>query len=74
MDIYQYLPPDAEDYINCVRKLAALLCKVMDESEKTEFVSEDDKFKALQRLADDVETVACLRGDRVYFMLTAPAT
>ena len=73
MDIYQYLPKSAEDYINCVRSLAALLHKAMDETESTQFVSENDRTRALQRLAEGVETVACLRGDSGVFSAGRPA-
>jgi hypothetical protein len=72
MDMYQYLPADAMDYVNCVRTLAALIYKAQDEVEKTEFVSDDEKSRALQRLADSVETIACLRGDSGIFYSGRP--
>jgi len=72
MDIYQYLPTDAESYINCVRMLAALIHKAMDEFEKTDFASVVDRSRSLQRLAASVETVACLRGDSGIFYASRP--
>jgi hypothetical protein len=39
----------------------------MDNAEETGFVSDGAKTKSLQRLAEAVETVACLRGDSGLF-------
>ncbi len=72
MDVYKYLPGDAENYIQCFRMLAALIYTAMDEVEKTRDSSEEDKARQLQRVADGVETIACLRGDSGLFYAARP--
>lgn len=72
MDISKYLPKDAEEYISSMRVLAAIIYEAMNETERTQFVSAADKAKSLQRLADGVETIACLRGDSGIFYSARP--
>lgn len=72
MNISKYLPKDAESYITCVRMLAAIVNEAMDEAERMQFVSPMDRSRSLQRLADGVETLACLRGDSGIFYSSRP--
>lgn len=72
MDVNEYLPKTSDEYINCFKRLAALVNKAMDEVGKTEFISGEDKSCALKRIADGVETVACLRGDSGIFYAGRP--
>lgn len=64
MELKNYLPASTVDYIDCFRKLAALISSAMDHVEnKIDWVSESDKNKSLARVAESVETIASLRGD-----------
>lgn len=67
MNIDDYSPKNSNEYITCFRQLAALISKAMIQAETTAFVSENDKKRSLQRLAEAVETIACLRGDSGLF-------
>ncbi len=64
MELKDYLPENAADYIDCFRKLAALTDSALDYIEnKVDWVSTNDKNKSLARAAESVETIASLRGD-----------
>lgn len=67
MDLDKYLPASPEEYMHAFRATAALINKAMAAAEDTEFVSDTDKSKSLQRIAEGVETIACLRGDSGLF-------
>lgn len=72
MDIDNYLPQDAQSYIVCVRQLAALTNKAMNEFKNNTYTSEGERNKSLHRLADAVETISCLRGDSGLFYAGRP--
>lgn len=64
MELKKYLPVNATEYIDCFRKLAALINAALDYAEhKNNWVSEQDKEKTLARIARSVATIASLRGD-----------
>ena len=64
MELKNYLPNTATEYINTFRALAALVNSAMDYvNNKTDFLSEDDRNKTLERIAESVETISSLRGD-----------
>jgi len=64
MELKNYLPNNATEYINAFRALAALTNSAMDYVEnKTDYVSEEDRNKTLGRIAESVETISSLRGD-----------
>lgn len=66
------LPETAEEYIVLVRTLGAMIDAAMDEFARKEFVSEEDRDKALSRAAEAVETISSLRGDSGLFMNLRP--
>jgi hypothetical protein len=64
MELSNYLPKNAEEYINSFRSLAALTSAALDYTQnKTDWVSDDDRKMTLGRLAESVETLSSLRGD-----------
>jgi hypothetical protein len=59
-----YAPQTAEEYIQCFRALASLADKATTRySEKKDWVSMEDRAKALSRLRELIEAVSLLRGD-----------
>jgi hypothetical protein len=73
MELKKYLPTNATDYIDCFRKLAALINSALDFVEnKDSWTSEQDKNKTLTRIAESVETIASLRGDSGVYYDTRP--
>jgi hypothetical protein len=61
-------PKTAEDYIKIVRQLAAITNTAMDYLEKNSPIM----LSSLDRIAQNVETVACLRGDSGIYQDTRP--
>jgi len=62
------LPQTAEKYIELVRQLAAITDKAMDYVEKSTYIEP----KSLDRIAQNVETIASLRGDSGIYDSTRP--
>ncbi len=64
MDLKNYLPQSAAEYMNTFRTLAALTDAAMDYVQrKTDWASDVDRNKTLTRIAESVETISSLRGD-----------
>jgi len=64
VELKNYLPKSAAEYINCFRMLAAITDAALNYVEnKSDWVSNEDKNKSLTRIAESVETIASLRGD-----------
>lgn len=61
------IPETAEQYINLVRMLGAMIEYSLAELQNKEFVSEEDRFSTLARVAEVVETISSLRGDSSLF-------
>lgn len=61
-------PQTAEDYIKLVRQLAAITNKAMDYLESSRPI----QLASLDRIAHNVETIACLRGDSGIYRNTRP--
>lgn len=66
------LPETTEEYIALVRTLGAMVDAAMDEFAHKEFVSDEDRDKALSRAAEVVETISSLRGDSGLFLNLRP--
>ncbi|HVX23752.1 MAG TPA: hypothetical protein VG992_00155 [Candidatus Saccharimonadales bacterium] len=62
-------PQTAEEYMILVRQLAAITSKAMDYIESHPPI----EARALERIAQNVETIACLRGDSGIYETTRPA-
>jgi hypothetical protein len=62
------IPQTAEDYIKLVRQLAAITNKAMEYLESNSPI----QLSSLDRIAQNVETVACLRGDSEIYQDTRP--
>lgn len=61
-------PQTAGDYINLVRQLAAITNRAMDYLEANRPIP----LSSLDRIAQNVETIACLRGDSGIYQETRP--
>jgi hypothetical protein len=61
------IPETAEQYIDLVRTLGAMAEYSLAELQNKEFVSYKDRFSALARAAEVVETISSLRGDSSLF-------
>ena len=73
MELKKYLPLTATEYIDCFRKLAALTDSALDYAEsKDTGSSERDREKTLSRIAENVETIASLRGDYLAYYDSRP--
>ena len=60
-----------EDYIACFRQLAIITSRAMDSLEQSPPI----QLSALDRIAHNVETIACIRGDSgVYTRNEPPGT
>lgn len=62
-----YLPRSPEEYIACFRQIAALIERAMDQAEKREFGSTEERQRTLGNLAEGVELLASLRGNNALF-------
>jgi len=61
-------PKTAEEYIKLVRQLGAITNKAMDYLENNSSI----QLSSLDRIAQNVETIACLRGDSGIYENTRP--
>jgi hypothetical protein len=61
-------PQTAEEYIKLVRQLASITNKAMDYLESSSSI----QLSSLDRIAQNVETIACLRGDSGIYENTRP--
>lgn len=62
------LPKTADEYILCFRQLTAIIVKAMDHVEANPPVY----LATLDRIAHNVETIACLRGDSGIYQDSRP--
>ncbi len=74
MELKNYLPSSAADYINCFRTLAALTDSALNYIERDDDrASKHDRTRSLARVAESVETLASLRGDHAAYYDARPS-
>ena len=61
-------PYNVDEYIRLVRQLAAITDKAMDEIRSNDVI----QLASLDRIAQNLETIACLRGDSGIYQSTRP--
>lgn len=68
MNFKENLPQTADEYILCFRKLAAITSEAMDYVEANKPIH----LASLDRIAQNVETLSCLRGDSGIYRSSRP--